>query len=211
LKITLHVVCNFQNLSGSIFWEAMKKSNNIFLFGKNTSDNSLPHLIRPAEYPNTISFSSLVDDPFRSLTGFVRELQSKNCPSENKYCMRGFNKACDANKDSIFYFENRWAYFFNDGLLNSSKWDYISNFTNFEENFQSLPLAKPGDQDFDSWFDAAQTLFWLARSKSARHYHLPNGFTLPGVTNGYGPIDQPDPDCNFGPCLTVNGEQRHMN
>ena len=52
----------------------------------------------PSTLPSTFEYNSkkvsLVDDPFRSLAGFIRKIEKTTCPSSNKYCMRGYDRQC---------------------------------------------------------------------------------------------------------------------
>ena len=120
----------------------------------------------------------------------------------NKYCMRAYDKVCDAHGDGIPFFEFRWSYFFNDAYNNPKKlWPSKKK----AKAFAALYDALPSPMATDAWFEAAAALFPLARSKDAGKYRVPKEMgtlagPLPGYEKGDGPIPESDPDCNPPSC-----------
>jgi len=219
---TVHLVCDFSDASDlPSFWTMMATHHTAYRYGRpKGSPDALPTEINPlsdipASFVHNASFTEFVDDPWRSFAGFVRKIESDSMSSSmsrrrrkdkcnNKYCMRGYDKVCDADGRGIPFFEFRWSYFFNSALLNSSMWDTTSHAQVFQQKYAELPLNQLS-VDTGPWEDLAKTLFHLCRSPSAHTFRLPASMgatsgPLPKVEDGYGPINEADPTCKLPVC-----------
>lgn len=204
LKVTIHIVCDFSAAESlAEFWHSMEIKRTVYNYGRPPGQfDALPTTVAVDSIPLTIDFNEtgtpFMDDHWRSLSGFIRKLNDPSC--DVKYCIRGYEKICDANERGIPYFEYRWAYFFNNAYLNASTlWPSASQYNAFKTAYESLSPSQTTKVNTDPWVNVATLLQPLARSSSAGVYSVPESMgALSGLLPGYvgqGPIKERDPDC----------------
>lgn len=206
------------------FWKEMAAQNFAYL-GSHPQDkpNNMPKRIDYSQIPSNFSFDSgynaFTNDNWRALAGFSRKVVS--VPSSPEKC--NVKTGDDANCESCFFrgcadgyqssglgvpfFEFRWAYYMNNGYLDSALWDSSADFTTFVETFDRVSrgtsFALSGINTSD-WLQAASYVVPLCRSKAGREYEVSQAvFTgdlvLPGYYEGY--IKLPaDPSCDVPVC-----------
>ena len=228
-KITIHIVCDYSSVTNTMedFWNKMIQNEMTYLMIRQPTNNyaSLPSFSLPWEkVPWIINFNatqtSFIDDPWRSLVGFSRKIESNDCI--HKYCDRAFIKSCDKYNRGIPFFEFRWSYFFNDAYYqgcpsssyksgsgsNTGLWLNCSSYFIFKKKFELMVSKKliPGQINTATWKELAPLLVPLARSmKSAGNYIVPasqGGCSgkLPGFVNSTSPITNEDPNCELPIC-----------
>lgn len=218
---TVHVVCDFSAESSdeTAFWAKMRA--HMYAFGRPAAQpNALPSALPApiaAAFPRTITFNAtqhhaFMDDPWRSLAGFVRKLDTApGCVCDNHvYGCRAYNKVCDAAGAGMPFFEFRWGYFFNDAHVDPGQkaWGTLPTAAAaaWRTAYAVLPYpAVPALVDMDAWFAAAATLFPLARSAGAGNFSVPPQYVttagkLPGFKAGAAPFSSADPDCAISAC-----------
>ncbi|EOD35934.1 hypothetical protein EMIHUDRAFT_227039 [Emiliania huxleyi CCMP1516] len=227
--VTIVVLCDLTALSVADFWATMGEKGFAYLYGRPSGPwTSLPEPLAFSALPSLVVFNnheppSFTDDPWRALSGASRKISNqKSCKaaaSNTKYCMRAYDRVCNAEKgnSSIFFFEYYWApaalgYFWNAAWLDPSLWETDltnrSDYDAFAASVASLPQVRPDtpglstadiEEAIKLWFDAAEQLVPLSRSFGARNYVLPAGFlerqTLPGHVAGMAPLQEKDPKC----------------
>ena len=233
VKPSIYVVCDFSSApSDAAFWEAM--APHMYNFGRpRASPDSLPTRLPSAgAFPSRIAFnashgSDFMDDPWRSLAGFIRKLDdAPNCssfasfspaanaagrpPSNHVYGCRGYNKVCDMTGAGTPFFEFRWGYFFNDAHVDTAQaaWRTLPSSAAATWRAAHAALPYPADPQTVSsapFFAAAAALFPLARSAAAGAFTVPAQLVaiagaLPGHKMGPAPFPTDDPDCSPPSC-----------
>ena len=207
VKVTVNVVCDYSDLAQADFWPKMAANGFAYLAGRpGREPTELPKPIDPASLPTEFRFgeggSSFEDDPWRSLAGYVRKIKA----SDGTRSARCFNRMCSpATGQGINYFEFRWAYFFNDGYLDTALWQDEAAHTAFKSAFDGLRPTRPGDSGVPAeWLAKCEALLPLCRGKAAGAYLVPieeMAGSLPGWHSGSGPIDpDDDPSCKGASC-----------
>jgi len=120
-EVTIVVLCDLTALSVSAFWATMGEKGFAYLYGRPSGPyTSLPEPLAFSALPSLVVFNeheppSFKDDPWRALAGASRKISNKKsckaAASNTKYCMRAFDRVCNAEKgnSSIFFFEYYWA------------------------------------------------------------------------------------------------------
>ncbi len=210
--VTLYISCIDTDSSGDQFWQKLEENKMAYLYTLPESNpKMLPQKIVPEELPSEISMnltgSSFEDDPWRSVSSFVRKISDgQKCPKGNKYCNRGYDRVCDLDGYGIPFFEFRWAYFIADATYhNQSLWPQGKNRTDFERTFETLSSKDIPAIDPGQWQAMASLLLPLLRGVPAVEYVVPSTVAplsgkLPGAHLGFTPIPEPDPDCKLVMC-----------
>lgn len=120
-EVTIVVLCDLTALSVADFWATMGEKGFAYLYGRPSGPwTSLPEPLTFSALPSLVVFNnheapSFKDDPWRALSGASRKISNqKSCKaaaSNTKYCMRAYDRVCNAEKGnrSIFFFEYYWA------------------------------------------------------------------------------------------------------
>lgn len=120
-EVTIVVLCDLTALSVADFWATMGEKGFAYLYGRPSGPwTSLPEPLAFSALPSLVVFNnheppSFTDDPWRALSGASRKISNqKSCKaaaSNTKYCMRAYDRVCNAEKgnSSIFFFEYYWA------------------------------------------------------------------------------------------------------
>lgn len=91
--VTLHLVCDYSNLTSvTAFWKLMVERRAVYNYGRPHGEpNRLPAEISTTALPVFLYFnktgSTFLDDPWRSLAGFIRKIKSV-WSKEDRYFMR---------------------------------------------------------------------------------------------------------------------------
>ena len=209
--VTLDVYADYRNLSMSTFWQTMSEENNLYTLVRPTDDpTSLPSAGTWEDLPTSFSWDVFVDDPFRSLGSFVRDVENSTCKDvydvDDDQCMRCFVRECDKDGNGIPFFEFRWGYFFNRAVKEANLWPSDKSMKTFLNDFDDLNLEyKKLDTSFkfSDWEAAADSLIELCRYAKTSAFKLPDelfsgGGPLPGAVIGWQPIEEKDPECGVG-------------
>jgi hypothetical protein len=215
---TIKVVCDFSSEpTDAAFWSKM--THHMYAFGRpEATPAALPTPLDPATaFPTSIiynrTFSAFADDPWRSLAGFIRKLDSApDCTdgaNSHDYGCRGYEKVCDASGAGTPFFEFRWGFFFNAAEVQPALWPTPAALANWQAAYATLPYpCQPGagsTTELALWQAAAAALFPLARSEKAGSFSVPSEYAtiagpLPGFMQGDRPFPHGDPDCKIPEC-----------
>jgi len=226
LKAAMNILCDMRNYSTSDFWATLSSQNLAYLASHpKDKPNELPVSISYKEMPTRFSFTkddkSLSDDPWRSLAGYSRKVQSAPTPApscsgnDSKYCERCMYRGCvDGYQSSgagVAFFEFRWAYFMNDVTYYSTEyWPSLDSYSKFKSSYVALPLSEVGKVDTSDWMNTAELAISLCRASSASKYFLPSAIfaekPLPGYYEGYVKLED-DPNCAAQVCVMAKADQ----
>lgn len=208
-KATVFISCDFSNETSARVWPALIARALAYPFGRPMgTPDALPTPVSESSIPTRIVFrpggnTTFTDDRWRALSSFVRKVKGLgDCPKGNKYCMRGYNRACASSGSSIPFFEFRWAYLMNDAYLHAGLlWDNQTAALDFKERYKQLD----DPTNVKRWQDAADALVYLCRGLATAIYKVPSTMgamsgVLPGVVTGMDPIEKEDPDCDPPRC-----------
>jgi len=199
--VTITILCDKRNLSASVFWSSMNNQNLAYLAAHPAGQpNVLPKEIPYTAIPTTFSFTktikSFADDPWRSLAGYSRKVQSAASPAptcsssskddDSKYCERCMYRGCvdgyEKSGSGVAYFEFRWSYFMNaacydDNNNSNSYWPSVEEYHAFMLRYTALPYDNNNEVFTSSntiaWMDCASYIVNLCRSDSVSKYILP--------------------------------------
>jgi hypothetical protein len=153
VTVSLYVICDKRHMTMDEFWTDMKTNKLVYLAAHpKNSPNALPLPIEPSDLPQEFSFtkSKIVfsDDPWRSIAGYSRKVESApGAPSclatDSKYCERCMYRGCiDGSQQSgpgVAFFEFQWAYFMLDATFYSTElWPSVSLWTSFYNSYSKL-------------------------------------------------------------------------
>eukprot|EP00301_Raphidiophrys_heterophryoidea_P020276 c5016_g1_i3.p1 GENE.c5016_g1_i3~~c5016_g1_i3.p1 ORF type:complete len:312 (+),score=48.23 c5016_g1_i3:40-936(+) len=169
VEVTILISCDFSALPETEFWQEMQNHQYAFLLAHPLDlPNALYQQGNYSDLPLTVEFnadsSSFTDDPWRTMSSLVQDVEDKTCPNSNQKCQRGYIKACNSNNGSIPYIEFRWGYFMNLAVVfNTSLWDSQDQLNAFQAIFSTLPTpAWPKYVDLSAWQNAGLSLSFLA-------------------------------------------------
>ena len=220
VDVTLFIACDFSGTSSSKLWTELASRGWAYLYGRPPgSPDALPTPIAPDMLPSSIGFRegnvTMVDDRWRSLSGFSRKIDScPGCSSSNggsanhNYGCRAYERICTVSGTSIAFYEYRWAFFFDDAATsNRTLWSNATAAYQFRRALAALRSPSPSHptKDVSDWSDAAALIVPLARSDSAWSYRVPSFMGamagwLPGHRHGMSPYPDPDPNCDPPTC-----------
>lgn len=226
VKATMNILCDMRNYTTSDFWATLSSQNLAYLASHpKGKPNELPVSISYTEMPSRFSFTkddqSLSDDPWRSLAGYARKVQSAPSPtpscsdSDSKYCERCMYRGCvdgyQLSGAGVPFFEFRWAYFINDATYYSTRfWSSTDSLSKFISSYSALPASEVGKVDTGDWMDTAELAIALCRDSTTSKYTLPSTIfaekPLPGYFEGYVKLED-DPDCAKPVCVMTKTDQ----
>jgi hypothetical protein len=223
VTVIFNILCDKRDWSYDDFWASLARQNLAYLGAhpSNGGVDSLANKINWDQVPTYFSFTkkdkSLADDPWRSLAGYSRKVESDSCPKDNKRCNRCMYRGCkDGTQDSgsgVAFFEFRWGYFMTVATYVEpwkTYWPTAEDYSAFISAFEKVSTEKNLDKiDTGKWKKAAAAIVPLCRSDKTAHYVLPDDIyaliagtssnTLPGYVQGNNPIN-PDPTCDSPHC-----------
>jgi len=215
VTVALDVICDKRSMSMDAFWADMKSSKLVYLAAHpKNSPNSLPVAINASDLPQKFSFtkSNMVfsDDPWRSMAGYSRKVESApdapSCSSsDSKYCERCMYRGCvDGSQPSgpgVAYFEFQWGYFMLDATFYSTDiWPSTSQWSSFYNSYSKLKsYVDLSEYNTDEWLDSASLTVSLCRGTNTKSYYVPEYISgenehLPGYVEGYVKLED-DPEC----------------
>jgi hypothetical protein len=226
VKVTVDILCDLRNYSTSNFWATLSAQNLAYLAAHPKGQpNDLPKAIPYTSMPTAFSFTkdeqSLTDDPWRSLAGYSRKVQSAPSPApscssgDSKYCERCMYRGCvDGYQSSgagVAFFEFRWAYFLNDATYYSTiYWPSTDDYSIFKSSYSALPASEVEKVNTDDWMGTAELAISLCRASSTAKYTLPSTLfgerSLPGYYEGYVKLED-DPTCKTPVCVAATADQ----
>lgn len=216
--VTVQVLCDYRNSTMDEFWDAMVKTQYVYLAAHPELDTyQMPAPITPDQLSGSFSFTedckTFADDPWRSLASFSRKVNmeesDETCDDNSDFCMRCFYRGCETGDMSsgpgVPFFEYRWSYFMlYASMYDVSFWPSIEEHDKFLSTYNSTFTSSThfGSYDLDDWLDTASLVVPLCRAKATGMYTLPQEIfageeaaTLPGYVEGYEALPQ-DPDCD---------------
>ncbi|GMH93945.1 hypothetical protein TrST_g2598 [Triparma strigata] len=215
-KVTVEILCDYREMEEEAFWLTLEAENFVYPYSRPAGeDDSLPTKIDFKDLPADFSHKSFNDDHWRSLSSFVRKTSNNTC--EDVYhlddtCMRCFVRECDKSGKGIPFFEFRWAYYMNDAFNNGDLWGGDDDYKSFVKAYKDVDIDKLGKVKTSTWEEAAERLIPLCRWEGTGSYEVKLGGalegSLPGVVEGWNPIDGDDPECDSPACTPTNQQTR---
>ena len=223
IYITLDIIADQSDMDMDEFEAYLVDTGNAYLLARPADQPlALPTKVPFSNLPSVIQFPydgtpSLPNDLFRSLASFVRKtprVDSKSrgwCPVEDgnewddRYCLRGMNRPCDANGAGIPFFEFMWGYFLNEAVNNTEMWYDARAHSRFQYllHEELIPMTTSG-YDIRQWNSAALIVTPACRDQIARDYRLPPPLQalfqredLPGLVSHPYELLPEDPSCDF--------------